>query len=178
MGQRVSAKFCGFLRFSVKTCGFLLKSAPPKCCNSQKSENHKKSGKICEKLRIRLRLSHFQKNPRVRKNSCPQFWARKWVRQFYGRLEKCVLSAGKTHFFHKIPLFGRGGGNLVLGGGGGGSADFIFMGARIFSDICPKDPTILKYYGVVIYYRRSNSRLTQISCDIFPAKQGVSETLP
>ena len=50
------------------------------------------------------------------------------MRQFYGRLEKCVLSAGKTHVY-KIPRF-RGGG--ILGFGGGGSADFIFMGARIF----------------------------------------------
>ena len=40
---------------------------------------------------------------------------------------KCVLSAGKTHV-HKIPRF-RGGGYF---GSGGGSADFIFMGARIF----------------------------------------------
>ena len=24
----------------------------------------------------------------------PQFWGRKWLRQFYGRLEKCVRSAG------------------------------------------------------------------------------------
>ena len=30
---------------------------------------------------------------------------------------------------HKIPRFGGGG---ILGLGGGGSADFIFMGARIF----------------------------------------------
>ena len=45
------------------------------------------------------------------------------MRQFYGRLEKCVLSAGKTRV-HKIPPF--------RGGWGGGSADFIFMGARIF----------------------------------------------
>ena len=51
------------------------------------------------------------------------------MRQFYGRLEKCVLSAGKTHA-HKIPHF-RGGG--IWGFlGGEGSADFIFMGARIF----------------------------------------------
>ena len=48
------------------------------------------------------------------------------VRQFYGHLEKCVLSAGKT-MSRKIPLFWGGG-----GWGGGGSADFIFMGARIF----------------------------------------------
>ena len=47
------------------------------------------------------------------------------MRQFYGRLEKCVRSAGKTHV-HNTPRF-RG-----RGGVGGGSADFIFMGARIF----------------------------------------------
>ena len=40
-------------------------------------------------------LKHCQKNPRVRQNSCPQFWGRKWLCQFYGRPEKCVLSAGK-----------------------------------------------------------------------------------
>ena len=75
----------------------------------------------------------FQKNPRVRKIYCPQFWGRKWLRQFYGRLEKCVLSAGKTHA-HKIPWFIRGGG--ILGFlGGGGSADLIFMGARIFLNV-------------------------------------------
>ena len=71
--------------------------------------------------------SLYQKNPRVRKNSCPQFWGWKWVRQFYGRLEECVLSAGKPHV-HKLPRF-RGG---VFWVWGGGSADFIFMGARIF----------------------------------------------
>ena len=47
------------------------------------------------------------------------------MRQFYGHLEKCVLSAVKTVSV-KFLLF-RGG-----FGGGGGSADFIFMGARIF----------------------------------------------
>ena len=41
---------------------------------------------------------------------------------------KCVLSAGKSHV-HKIPRF-RGGG--IVGCFLGGSADFIFMGARIF----------------------------------------------
>ena len=45
------------------------------------------------------------------------------MRQFYGHLEKCVLSAGKTMSV-KFPFFGG-----VLRGG---SADFIFMGARIF----------------------------------------------
>ena len=51
------------------------------------------------------------------------------MRQFYGRLEKCVLSAGQSHV-HKIPRF-RGGGYFGFFFGGG-SADFIFMGARIF----------------------------------------------
>ena len=51
------------------------------------------------------------------------------MRQFYGRLEKCALSAGKTHV-HKIPRLG--GVFWALGGGGGRSADFIFMGGRIF----------------------------------------------
>ena len=50
------------------------------------------------------------------------------MRQFYGRLEKMRPFCRKNHV-HKIPRF-RGGG--ILGGGGGGSADFIFMGARIF----------------------------------------------
>ena len=52
------------------------------------------------------------------------------MRQFYGRLEKCVLSAGKTHFFHKIPRF-RGGGYFGFGGGGGG-VPILFLWARGF----------------------------------------------
>ena len=60
------------------------------------------------------------------------------MRQFYGRLERCVLSAGKTHV-HKIPRF-RGGGGIWGFGGGGGSADFIFMGARIFLPEKSLDP--------------------------------------
>ena len=51
------------------------------------------------------------------------------MRQFYGCLEKCVLSAGKNRV-HKIPRFRGGGG--YFGFGGGGNADFVFMGARIF----------------------------------------------
>ena len=57
----------------------------------------------------------------------PQFWGRKWLRQFYGHLEKCVSFRRKTPC-HKIPRF-RGGGGW---GGVGGGADFISMGARIF----------------------------------------------
>ena len=59
---------------------------------------------------------------------CLQLWGRKWLRQFYGHLEKMRSTCRKNHA-HKIPRF-RGGG--ILGLGGGGSADFIFMGARIF----------------------------------------------
>ena len=50
------------------------------------------------------------------------------MRQFYGHLEKCVLSAGKTMSI-KFFVFGGGG---ILDFGGGGGADYIFMGARIF----------------------------------------------
>ena len=53
-------------------------------------------------------------------NFCPQFWGRKWLRQFYGRLEKNAL------FLQEKPMSIK---FLLLGGGG--SADFIFMGARI-----------------------------------------------
>ena len=43
---------------------------------------------------------------------------------------------------------------------------------------CPKDPAVLKCYGVVIYYHHSNSPFMEISCELSPRKQGVSETLP
>ena len=50
MGQ---TDFCRILRFPAKICGFLQKSAPPKCCNSQEIKNLLKSAK---RLRISLRL--------------------------------------------------------------------------------------------------------------------------
>ena len=52
------------------------------------------------------------------------------MRQFYGRLEKCFLSAGKTHV-HKIPRF-RGAGGYF---GGGGECRFYFYGRADFSEI-------------------------------------------
>ena len=71
-----------------------------------------------------------QKNPRVRKIVCPLFWGRKWLRQVYGRLEKCVLSARKAHV-HKIPRFRRGGILVFFGGGG----RFYFHGRTDFSNL-------------------------------------------
>ena len=64
------------------------------------------------------------------------------MRQFYGRLEKCVLSAGKTHV-HKIP---RLGGDILGFFFGGGTADFIFMGARIF--LIKRGPKAFRYASV------------------------------
>ena len=69
-------------------------------------------------------------NRRVRTIFCSQFWGRQWLRQFYGRLEKCVLSARKTHA-HKIPRFRGGGGILGFKGGGW----FYFYGREDFSDL-------------------------------------------
>ena len=74
--------------------------------------------------------SFYQKNPRVREIFCPQFWGRKWLHQFYGCLEKYVLSAGKTHA-HKIRVLGVGySGSL----GGGGEVPILFYGREDFSD--------------------------------------------
>ena len=72
-----------------------------------------------------------QRNPCVRKIFCPQFWGREWLRQFYGRLEKCVLSAGKPHA-HKIPRLTEGGGYFGFFFWGGGE-----VWAREIGTICP-----------------------------------------
>ena len=80
-----------------------------------------------------LFLSKTQKNPSVRKRKdfCPQFWGRKWLRQFHGHLEKCALSAGKPHA-HKFLVFGGGG---ILGFFlGGGKCRFYFYGRKDFSE--------------------------------------------
>ena len=68
-----------------------------------------------------------QKNPRVRKMFVRNSGAGNGCVNFMDALEKCVLSAGKKTHVHKIPRL-RG----VFWVLGGGSADFIFMGARIF----------------------------------------------
>ena len=61
----------------------------------------------------------IQKNPRVCKIIVRNSGAGNGVRRFYGRLEKCVLSAGTTHV-HKITRF-RGGGRFYFYG----RADFL-----------------------------------------------------
>ena len=67
----------------------------------------------------------YQKNPRVRKIRVRNSGAGNGCANFMDTWKKYVLSAGKTMSV-KFPFFG------VFFLGGGGSADFIFMGARIF----------------------------------------------
>ena len=74
--------------------------------------------------------SYFQKNPRVRKIRVRNSGAGNGCANFMDTWKKCLLSAGKTMSV-KFPFFG----GFYLGGGGG-SADFIFMGARIFLRNC------------------------------------------
>ena len=72
----------------------------------------------------------FQKNPRVRKIRVRNSGAGNGVRQFYGRAEKCVLSAGKTM---SIKFLVSGGGG-ILGFWGGGECRFYFYGRADFSE--------------------------------------------
>ena len=68
------------------------------------------------------------------------------MRQFYGRLEKCVLSAGKPVSIKFFVL--RGGVFWVWGGG----ADFIFMGAGIFlrrGENRPKMVFIREFHDII-----------------------------
>ena len=68
----------------------------------------------------------FQKNPRVRKNFCPQFWGWKWLRQFYGRLEKLRSFCRKTSM--RIKFLALGG--VILGFFGGRVPILLFLWAR------------------------------------------------
>ena len=97
---------------------------------------------MCVELRTREGVSHhfggvltsltkFREIP-VSVNFCPQFWGRKWPRQSYGRLENCILSAGKPQV-HKIPRF-RGGGVFWFFWGGG-KCRFIFMEAESMGEL-------------------------------------------
>ena len=69
-------------------------------------------------------LVFIQKNPRVRKIRVRNSGAGNGCANFMDTWKKCVLSAGKPMSIKFCVLGG--------GFGGGGSADFIFMGARIF----------------------------------------------
>ena len=73
-------------------------------------------------------LSKIQKNPRVRKISVRNSGAGNGCAKFMDAWKKSVLSAGKTMSIKFLVL----GGVFWVLGGRGGSADFIFMGARIF----------------------------------------------
>ena len=64
---------------------------------------------------------------------------RKWLRQFYGQVER-LRSFGKNTHVHKIPLFR--GGHFGFWGGGARSADFIFVGARIFLTCLVEGPLL------------------------------------
>ena len=105
---------------------------------------HKNGRNSCELFVLALSLVWFagatpgvlvQKNPRVRKIFVRNSGAGNGCANFMGAWKKCVLSAGITHV-HKIPPVR--GGDGILGFGGGGSADFIFMGARIFLSSCTR----------------------------------------
>ena len=86
----------------------------------------KTSGNKNNFLRLKITSKDsYQKNPRVRKIRVRNSGAGNGSANFMDTWKKSVLSAGKPVSV-KFLLF-RGG-----FGGGGGSADFIFMGARIF----------------------------------------------
>ena len=88
-----------------------------------------------------------QKNPRVRKIRVRNSGAGNGCANFMDTWKKFVLSAGKTMSV-KFPFFG-----FFFWGGGGVSANFIFMGARIFLNLIPS----LKTRG--FYHQSSSPRL-------------------
>ena len=70
---------------------------------------------------------YIQKNPRVRKIFCLQFWGRKWLHQFMGAWKNAFFLQEKKPMSIKF---------LLLGGGvwGGGECRFNFIGREDFSD--------------------------------------------
>ena len=62
--------------------------------------------------------------------SCPQFWGRKWLRQFYGHLENMPSFCRRNLRVHKIPRFR--GGYLGVFRGGGVKVPILFLWARGF----------------------------------------------
>ena len=65
---------------------------------------------------------------------------------------------------HKIPFF-WGGGILVFFFGGGGSADFIFMGARIFW-----------FFRVIAFLQHAPNKSSASKMEGFPQTQNSRET--
>ena len=95
---------------------------------SQHTHTHTKKKAIKVSVTCTLDASQIQKNPRVRKIFVRNSGAGNGCANFMDTWKKCVRSAGKTVSIKFLVLGGGG----ILGFGGGGSADFIFMGARIF----------------------------------------------
>ena len=71
---------------------------------------------------------NVQKNPRVCKIFRPQFWGRKWLRQFYGRLENAFFL--QENHVHDILRFR---GAVIVGFGRGEKRRFYFHGRGDFS---------------------------------------------
>ena len=61
-----------------------------------------------------LERSRNQKKPRVRKIGCPQFWGRKWLHPFYGRLERLRSFCRRNPMPIKFLVLGGGFGVLGL----------------------------------------------------------------
>ena len=90
-----------------------------------------------QKMRMYLFLlgwyaAFLRKKPSCPQNFCPQFWGRKWVRQFYGRLEFLLSFCRKTSTSIKSLVLGGGG--IVGFFGGGGEGRLYFFGRGDFSD--------------------------------------------
>ena len=91
----------------------------------------------------RVTVFKESENPRVRNIFCPRFRGRKRLRQFYVRLENAFFLQEKPM---PIKFLVWGGGGVFWVFFGGGSADFIFMGARIFSE----EKNSLRLYPVIL----------------------------
>ena len=86
-------------------------------------------------------LASSQKNPRVRKIRVRNSGAGNGCANFMHAWQECVLSAGKPVSIKFLVL--GGGGYFGFFFWGGGSADFIFMGARIFLILSRKNRALL-----------------------------------
>ena len=103
-----------------------------------------------------------QKNPRVRKIRVRNSGAGNGCANFMDTWKKCVLSAGKPMSI-KFRVLGGG------FGGGGGSADFIFMGARIFL----KEFSLCGSSSLNSWALRANSWICCLQLPCHPCKSGT-----